>query len=366
MRDETPLDEQPKLLESWLDGDSYDALRAVVPSVMPAQSLALYARWWQLEAWLRELIYVELRALYGASWIDSLRVAFGRQAQDAAYKHMSTADSENPLAYLDYSQLLQVVEKHWDQFEYALLESRSWTGRQEELKRVRHRIGHVRKPHRDDLGRIEQTLRDLERGAFIACAAYNRRSVPRVDKTNDAMTAGWISAEHPTAQRLIGHAESQYGVGLHVEVSRRPWASWPVDFENAKGIFWHADFYMRDHAVDVRSLWNEIRGIRPLVVHMLVSNPRHVQFTYSAVDDSAGTSDALGACFDALLYSLRHGSGARGLEDLHAREFSEWRTRTDSIDYRIMSRSGWSIVSEATVPISMFGAGGGVEILPTW
>lgn len=366
MSDDNPLDERPNLLESWLDGESYEALRAVVPSVMPAQSLALYARWWQLEAWLRELIYVELRALYGATWLDNLRVASGRQAQDAVYKHMSTADSENPLAYLDYSQLLSVIEAHWDQFEYALLETRSWQGRQEELKRVRHRIGHIRKPHRDDLARIEQTLRDLERGAFIACAAYSKRTVPRAEQFKDAMTVGWILQEHPTARRLIRHADNQYGVGLEVGVSRRPWASWPEDLENAQGLFWHADFYMRDRAVDVRALWNEIRGIRPLVVHMLVSNPHHVQFTYSSVDDSAGTSDALGACFDALLYSLRHGRRAQGLVDLNDREYAEWRSRTDSIDYRIMSSSGWALVSEDTIPISMFGAGGGVEILPNW
>ncbi|MEU8977615.1 Swt1 family HEPN domain-containing protein [Streptomyces sp. NPDC048309] len=361
-----PREEQPRQLESWLDSESYNALRAVVPNVVPAQSLALYARWWQLEAWLRELIYVELRALYGAKWLDKLRAASGRQTQDAAYKHMSTADSENPLAYLDYSQLLQVIENHWGQFEYALLESGSWNGRQEELKRVRHRIGHIRKPHRDDLGRIDQTLRDLEQGAFIACAAYNKRTLPSPKKFKDAMTVGWISGEHPTAQRLIRHADTQYGVGLEVGVSRRPWASWPEDLENAEGLFWHADFYSRDRAVDVRHLWNEIRGIRPLIVHMLVSHPHHVEFTFSSVDDSASTSDVLGACFDALLYSLRHGDRAQGGVSLDDQGLAEWRSRTDSIDYRIMSSSGWSIVSEDTIPISMFGTGGQVEILPEW
>ncbi|MEV5079346.1 Swt1 family HEPN domain-containing protein [Streptomyces sp. NPDC056159] len=361
-----PIEEQRRQLESWLGSESYDALRAVVPSVMPAQSLALYARWWQLEAWLRELIYVELRALYGAKWLDKLRAASGRQTQDAAYKHMSTADSENPLAYLDYSQLLEVIENHWGQFEYALLESGSWTGRQEELKRVRHRIGHIRKPHRDDLARIEQTLRDLEQGAFIACAAYNKRILPSPKKFKDAMTAGWISGEHPTAQRLIRHADIQYGVGLEVRVSRRPWASWPEDLENAEGLFWHADFYSRDRAVDVHHLWNEIRGIRPLIVHMLVSHPHHVEFTFSSIDDSVGTADVLGACFDALLYSLRHGSRAQQGAGLDDQGFAEWRSRTESIDYRIMSSSGWSIVSEDTIPISMFGAGGHVELLPEW
>jgi hypothetical protein len=34
--------------------------------------------------------------------------------------------------------------------------------------RIRHRIGHVRRPHDDDLNRVEQALRDLEHGAFVA------------------------------------------------------------------------------------------------------------------------------------------------------------------------------------------------------
>jgi hypothetical protein len=145
---------------------------------MPEESLAIFMRWWQLETWLRELVYVELRSMYGADWDARVTASAGRQKQDAKYLHMSSADNDNPLAYLDYSQLLQVIEAHDAQLRYALLEAGSWAGRQEELKRIRHRIGHMRKPHPDDLARLEQTLRDLERGAYIACASYNDRWVP--------------------------------------------------------------------------------------------------------------------------------------------------------------------------------------------
>jgi hypothetical protein len=36
----------------------------------PPRLRALYARWWQLETWLRELAYVELRALLGTRWVE--------------------------------------------------------------------------------------------------------------------------------------------------------------------------------------------------------------------------------------------------------------------------------------------------------
>lgn len=41
------------------------ALEATVGHWLPPESLALYARWWQLETWLRQLAYVELRARDG-------------------------------------------------------------------------------------------------------------------------------------------------------------------------------------------------------------------------------------------------------------------------------------------------------------
>ena len=116
---------------------------------MPGQSLALDARWWQLETWLRELAYVELRALFGSGWRDPIKTLLNhslksstpnRQDRDALFTHLIGVDNDNPLAYLDYSQLTQLIADHWEQFGYALLEERSWDGRQSELGQIRHRL----------------------------------------------------------------------------------------------------------------------------------------------------------------------------------------------------------------------------------
>ncbi|MEV5972004.1 Swt1 family HEPN domain-containing protein [Streptomyces sp. NPDC051921] len=351
------------LFDHWSD-DARAAVGGVVADgAMPAESLATYARWWQIETWLRELAYVELRARYGESWIDQVKLALGRQRQDAEFKHMSTADSENPLAYLDYSQLLTVIEANWDHMGYALLEKRSWDGRQEELKRIRHRIGHVRKPHQDDLGRLEQTLRDLERGAFIACASYNRRRAPDPENFTDPVTTGWIGGEHVTAQRLIRHAKAQYGVTLKVTASQRPWAVWPDSVENASGILWHAEFYMRHRTLEPTALWSQVRRLSP-IVHVLTADPHAITFTFSAVDDSHLISDLIGACFDSVLTCIR--PVVKSVTDMDVREFRQWSNKVASVDYRVMGVSVWSTVTESTVPISMFSTGGGVSILPEW
>ena len=121
------------------------ALEATVGHWLPPESLALYARWWQLETWLRQLAYVELRARDGRQWDQAVRAASGRQSQDAQFRHMTSTDTENPLAYLDYSQLQDLIERNWAQFAPALIRQPSWAARQEELARIRHRIGHVRR-----------------------------------------------------------------------------------------------------------------------------------------------------------------------------------------------------------------------------
>jgi len=328
---------------------------------MPETSLALFSRWWQLETWLRQLTYVELRARDGVAWKDQVRAAAGRLAQDAQFTHMLGADQDNPLAYLDFSQLRNMVEGNWRLFEPSLLHRPVWDGRQDELARVRHRIGHVRRPHEDDLGRIEQFLRDLERGTFIALSAYNRRHYPEADQFHDAVTTGWLQRKHSAARRLIDHADRQYETRLVLRVSRRPWLEkYPSrSFAGTAGVLWHATFFMAGRVLDARNLWHDsaLHQVRPLLVHMLTDSPNDVTFTFAAVDDDKEIADAIGAAFDAVLMVSHPGT-------LSERMSKRWVERAQNANYRLLHGTGWNIVDETTVPITSFGAGGGVEAPP--
>jgi hypothetical protein len=340
--------------EPWLGERAESALHAVIPGVMDDTSAALYARWWQLECWLRSLTYVELRAMHGTSWLDAVKAANGRLAQDAVYTHMAGPDSDNPLAYLDYSQLIDVIERFWDQIGYAIFERKSWQGRQVELNRIRHRIGHMRRPHADDLGRIEQVLRDLELGTFTALSTYNDREVPDAAMYSDAVTRGWVKGEHDDAQRLIGHAMDQYETRLMVRTSAREWAEKsPTAIAGTRGHLWHADFFKRGRGIDVAALWRDVEesDVGRLLVHMEAHSGHHVGFTFSAVDDDVAIADAIGSAFDYVLMNVDHTDGRQG---------AAWSRRMRDLDFRIVSGDGWTIVYETTVPISNFGAGGGV------
>lgn len=346
----------------WAHSGVARALDAAVPGFMPPESLALYARWWQLEGWLRELAYVELRATHGLNWTQPVAAASGRQSKDAQYTHMAASDNDNPLAYMDYSQLLDLIATDWPRFAYALIEQDSWNGRQQELMRIRHRIGHMRRPHEDDLGRLEQTLRDLERGAFIALASYNRRRAPDPKVHLDPVTEGWIRHKHPAASRLVQHADSRYDTQFRLELSRRPWlSSWPGDLANAEGVLWHAHYFLRGRMVDAVDLWHDtaLDVVRPLLVHMLVDEPYSVECTFSAVDDPDDISDAIGVVFDALLRASHVDDGIPGNRDRLVR-------RLRNVDFRLLHMTGWNIIDETTIPVSNFGAGGGMQSVPNW
>lgn len=343
----------------WLGSTAEAALRAVIPGFMEDTSAALYARWWQLECWLRSLAYVELRALHGSKWIEAVKAANLRLEQDAVYTHMAGPDSDNPLAYLDYSQLLELIERFWDQIGYALFEKASWQGRQVELKRIRHRIGHMRRPHADDLGRLEQVLRDLEGGTFKALSTYNDRRAPDGAAYSDAVTRGWIEGEHEDARRLVAHAHRQYETRVRVSSSARDWAQQrPASIAGTPGHLWHVDFFKRGQGIDVPALWRDVEGSEAgrLLVHFEAHNGHHVGLTFSAVDGDTEIADAIGSAFDYVLTNLAYGA-----EVDHG---VAWARQMRDMDYRIVSGEGWTIVDEMTVPISNFGAGGGVTRRP--
>src|SRR5687767_4748423 len=114
---------------------------------------------------------------------------------------------------MDASLLFRLIDNEWAIFSHALLEQDTWKGRRAELLGIRNRIGHLRRPHRDDLSRIEQTLRDLEVGAVRAVYAYNRdRFLSEIDAA-DPLVSDWFHKGHRDA-RLIDHAARKYDMGI--------------------------------------------------------------------------------------------------------------------------------------------------------
>jgi len=330
------------------------AMRVTWANGVPPLASAVYARWWQLESWLRSLLYVELRAAHGSAWVDALpKISKVRQQGEDEFRYMATPDAQNRLAYADASALFRTTLEQWNLFEHALLTKNVWTGRIEELLAIRNRIGHCRRPHFDDLSRLEQALRDLNGGAFGATSAFNNQSKAK-ENWSDAVVDGWVRERHPTASRLIKHAERQYDTIFELRCSRRPWAKRvaPGQVPTISGIpgyVWHAFWYFRggrDFHLD--KFWRDIEIHREIMLLVCANGPSSISVSFAAMEDPTAVADAIGTCFDAALYNIGNGAGSDG--------YTEWQARYAELDPQVHVLSPWALAEEYMRGVSMFGA----------
>lgn len=321
-------------------------------SGMPAAASALYSRWWQLETWLRSLVYVELRGAKGSAWADMLPpTSADRQQRDEEYRHMPTPDAQDQLAYLDAGPLLQLTLDQWPLFRLYLPTQKIWAGRIEELKAIRNRIGHCRKPHGDDLDRLEQTLRDLEGGAFLATSSFNDQSRAN-EQWSDLLVRDWVHEEH-SAAHLIEHARRQYDTTFSLTLSRRPWAEPLAEKEvhlgSRPGYVWHACWFFRGgRAFNLSRFWRDIEVNKELITLVCAYSPSSLHVSFSALEDQKQVSNLIGRCFDAALTNLGH----HFCEDDH----DEWARRYSNVDPRVHAATPWASVDPAMEDISLFSA----------
>jgi hypothetical protein len=199
------------------------------------------------------------------------------------------------------------------------------------MNELRNRNAHCRRPHQDDLARVEQILRDLEPGAWRFYVSYlDTRGVP---KSRDPLAQSWVARRHEVAARLLGdsnprfdplyrryyqlrgwpdptvrrrgHAYYKYDTLFSLSYSVRPWATPPDEnaISGSDGVLWHAHWSPRGVDLNVADLWRAIEREpqhRDLLVHLLVQ-PVSVTATFAAVDDPSMIANAIGYLFDTIL-----------------------------------------------------------------
>jgi hypothetical protein len=317
---------------------------------MPAAASALYSRWWQLETWLRSLVYLELRSEKGSAWADALpTTSADRQQKEEEYRYMRTPDAQDQLAYLDAGPLLQLTLDQWSLFRLYLPAQKIWAGRIEELKAIRNRIGHCRRPHGDDLDRLEQTLRDLEGGAFRATSSFNDQSQPNRE-WSDVLVRDWIHEEHSSAH-LIEHARRQYDTNFRLTLSRRPWAA-PlapneVQLGCRPGYVWHACWYFRGgRSFNLSKFWRDLQFHKSLIMLVCADRSSSLQVSFSALEDQKQISDVIGMSFNAALSNIGH----KPCED----DYLEWARRYSNVDPRVHAATPWAGIDPEMEGVSIF------------
>lgn len=319
---------------------------------VPPDASALHARWWQIETWVRELLYVELRSAYGPSWGDHVpNPAEKRKTDDEELGYMPTPDAEHRLAYLNPSPLFELAAQHWEQVGYALIDPvENWQSRKRELIKIRHRIGHCRRPHRDDLARLEQALRDLERGALSATTSLNEQRPPE-QSLDLAPVAGWVAGEHEDAH-LIQHAGNQYEIDFKLMVSRRPWTQTESRPGDRSGHVWHASWHFCDSQgsgiPDLGDFWSRLESAHPHILFVCSDDPAWVEVSFPMLEDEKKVSDLIGSIFDTVLTCRRR--------NLDSSLWETWSQRSRGLDWRIQVGTAWSLYDKSMRNATVFGA----------
>lgn len=290
----------------------------------PAAAINVYGRWWQLETYLRQVVYTELRAASGIGWVEHLGGRTPSRAErDRINAYMASADANELLAYADARVLFELIDEQWELFESILPPKVRWDGAVDELLAIRNRSAHCRRPHRDDLLRLEQALRNLEPGAREFFRSYTDTTHLH-PKGKDPLVRDWVGRRHPDADRLVEHCRDQYEVRFWLEHSVRPWAKAPEEnaISGTRGVLWHAHWLPGPQEVRPAALWKELsEEVRALLVHMLFDGSS-VTATFAAVDEEKRIAAAIGHVFDHLVMCsepMELGTGKRSLEDRRAR-----------------------------------------------
>ncbi|WP_437304497.1 hypothetical protein [Sorangium sp. So ce388] len=180
---------------------------------VPRAAIRLFRLAWQLETWLRLLVYVELRSAR-LDWEEPIKKHAGTWppsslGNDKRLHHMATSHQAE-LSYLTFSQLWMIIFNNWPLFAPYFPPKPNTEPRVEEIKTIRNRVAHFREPHPQDEARVELFLRDLEPGFRRFCIRYTKAKFPS-SPLEDAMF-----------QRLAT-AWEQVGYGVELQLSDRDW-----------------------------------------------------------------------------------------------------------------------------------------------
>ena len=325
------------------------SLDRAIHAGVPREAVALYARWWQFEGWLRHLAYFVLRSTWGIAWESEVNTRAFEYARRDNLVHLPSPDTGDLLAYLDFSLLLSLIDGQWSQFEPFLLRRQIWLGRCEELKIIRNRIAHLRRPGKRDLARVETTLEDLEPGyreAVRALGATDQLGERPDEQVMEAYRCG------PLAD-LSSHAQRKYGVDISLSVSCMPWAELPnppASVTGTAGVLWQLSVGGPDIWVSPHIFQRHLPArVREALVYAFMPVPFGATFAAAGVDDASTATLALQGALETFLHSITNPS------NFPQEATREWPGDTAILDPRILVEHLFAVVDDPDAPGSIFG-----------
>ena len=271
---------------------------------LPEGRFDCYASLSQLELWLRELVYLELKTRYGINWSQHLVGAReGPQKADSQLTHMPTRE-RSPLSYLTFNNLTKTISKHRRLFAPYLPKKSIWDARIEEVSQVRNRVAHFRQGDDDDLSRVKQLMDDLDKGIWHFCTSYNDPQ-PIYPPERDKVAHRFLDLD-PFARRGTGkknatvpasYAAWNMVMGVTIEKLRRPWlkSKPPTQIAGKCGYLYRVKLYTRDNKVfNYKDLLSETKNLHENCCHIFLDYPANtIRLTLPAILGPATLIDTI-------------------------------------------------------------------------
>ncbi len=294
------------------------------PGISP-QSVKAYCLAQQLERWLRELIYLELKANYGTEWCMKLIEALKRSKglgippeksfkKDQKHQHMSTPEND-PLWYLSFDSLIKLIFDKilWGLFKPYLMNKDLLRAKLGEIQLIRNRIAHFRTLHLDDLDRLKSLLRDLDKGFWKFCTSYNEEQGFISKLLRDPVHKHFSDRIHSGYAQVgpnhWGKVANRLGVKLDIDLSylirpgrRLPWNS---KIRGAKGVLYDFKFTCAHLSgnlgyLDYPRILAATKAHHPLAAHIMLDELQGIlRITFPAVLSEKEIIKAADSFYDA-------------------------------------------------------------------
>ena len=260
---------------------------------VPAERLSTYSRLWQFETWLRTMVYVELRCRHGNAWHQYLKLPSLRALEnDKKLSHMPTSDKMQT-SYMQLSDLLKTVSSNWRLFKPYLPPKPIWDARLAEVSQIRHRVAHFRLGHEHDLDRVEQLLRDIDKGFWSFCTSYNCDFAVLPPWKDEVLKAfihldpfPWTEVE-PNKWAKIGIADPNQLLSVSINILRREWlkSKPPTQVAGKYGYLYSVTIVPRNsRRIEQEQFLVSTKFLHPTICHICLDySPCSVRVTLPAV-----------------------------------------------------------------------------------
>lgn len=304
---------------------------------IPLERLSTYTCLWQLESWLRTMVYVELRARYGDTWEENLKQR-NRSAykNDKALSHMPTRE-DLPTSYMQLTDLLETISTNWYLFKTYLPPKNLWKAKLVEISQIRHRIAHFRLGHNHDYDRVEQLLRDVDQGFWRFGTSYNA-NLPILPQSKDDVIKQFLHLDpfpyrevEPNKWARLGLVERDLVVSATFEIIRRNWlnAAVPTQVAGKYGYFYDITFCARNNrAFEYQQFLKNTKSLHQHLCHIFLdSESNTIRITIPTVLGKASIIEIVKALFDWASSSVRPAHNTVKFGQLSETEAISRRTR---------------------------------------